>query len=91
MAPLLMETFHMTPYLQKSAQRSRRRSPDKTREKKEKEKEKDKKKKKKKNRSDFYSSPLTPSKRTKYHKEMLIICVFNIKIMQLVWLYGCPF
>ena len=42
MAPLLMETFHMTPYLQKSAQRSRR-SPDKTRKK----KDKDKKKKKK--------------------------------------------
>ena len=42
MAPLFMETFHMTPYLQKSAQRSQRRSPDKTRGK----KEKDKKKKK---------------------------------------------
>ena len=44
MAPLLIETFHMTPYLQKSAQRSQRRSPDKTREKKEKEKDKKKKK-----------------------------------------------
>ena len=58
MAPLLMETFHMTRYLQKSAQRSRRRSPDKTRKKKEKDK------KEKKNWSDFYSSPLTLSKRT---------------------------
>ena len=46
MAPLLMETFHMTPYWQKSAQRSRRRSPDKTREKKEKDKDKEEKKNK---------------------------------------------
>ena len=54
----------MTPYLQKSAQRSQRRSPDKTREKKEKEKEKEKdKKKKNKNQSDVYSLPLTTSKR----------------------------
>ena len=70
MAPLLMETFHMTPYLQKSAQRSWRRSSDKTRRKKEKDKAKDKDKKKKKNNngSDFYSSPLTSSKRTNYIK-----------------------
>ena len=66
MAPLLMETFHMTPYLQKSAQQSWR-SPDKTRRKKEKEKDKEKKKKNN-NGSDFYSSPLTLSKRT--NKEM---------------------
>ena len=44
MAPLLMEVFHMTPYLKKSAQRSRMRSPDKNREKKEKDKDKKKKK-----------------------------------------------
>ena len=73
MAPLLMETFHMTPYLQKSAQRSWRRSPDKTRRKKE--KDKDKKKKKKNNGSDFYSSPLTPSKRTNKGSHPLIVLV----------------
>ena len=54
----------MTPYLQNTVQRSRRRSPDKTREKKE--KERDKKKEKNKNQSDFYSLPLTLSKRNKY-------------------------
>ena len=83
MAPLLIETFHMTPYLQKSAQRSRRRSPDKTRGKKE--KAKDKKKKKNKNRSDFYSSPLTASKPTnKFGANQLM----NYTFLSLTWKGG---